>query len=104
MNIRFYIIITTSLIIALNISATSLNKDIQVKSDTVEFLKQTNQISFVSNVEINSNLDHRIAMSFLCLGLITEKPIIVRNTDTISSSFPFFKDKMNKIGAKLNFL
>ena len=27
------------------------------------------------NIEINSNLDHRIAMSFLCLGLISEKPI-----------------------------
>ena len=56
MNIKFSIIVTTSLIIALNISATSLNKDIQIKSDTVEFLKQTNQISFINNVEINSNL------------------------------------------------
>ena len=57
----------------------------------------------IGNVEIDSNLDHRIAMSFLCLGLITEKPIIVRNTDTINSSFPFFMQKMNKIGANLNF-
>ena len=55
MNIKFSIIIAASLIIALNISATSLNKDIQIKSDTVEFLKQTNQISFINNVEINSN-------------------------------------------------
>ena len=55
MNIKFSIIITSSLIIALNISATSLNKDIQIKSDTVEFLKQTNQISFINNVEINSD-------------------------------------------------
>ncbi len=57
----------------------------------------------IGNVEIDSNLDHRIAMSFLCLGLITEKEIIVRNTDTINSSFPLFKQKMNKIGANLNF-
>ena len=57
----------------------------------------------IGNVEIDSNLDHRIAMSFLCLGLITEKSIIVRNTDTINSSFPFFMQKMNKIGANLNF-
>ena len=56
MNIKFSIIITASLIIALNISAKSLNKDIQIKSDTVELLKQTNQISFINNVEINSNL------------------------------------------------
>ena len=55
MNIKFSLIITASLIIALNISAQSLNKDIQIKSDTVEFLKQLNQISFINNVEINSN-------------------------------------------------
>ena len=52
------------------------------------------------NIEINSNLDHRIAMSFLCLGLISEKPIKVNDTDTIKSSFPLFLDKMKKIGAK----
>ena len=55
MNIKFSIIITASLIIALNISAKSLNKDIRIKSDAVEFLKQVNQISFIDNVEINSN-------------------------------------------------
>ncbi len=60
--------------------------------------------TLIGNVEINSNLDHRIAMSFLCLGLITEKSITVRDTDTISSSFPFFMEKMNEIGAKLNYL
>ncbi len=58
----------------------------------------------IGNVVIDSNLDHRIAMSFLCLGFVTEKAIIVRNTDTINSSFPFFMQKMNKIGANLNFL
>tara|TARA_B100000035_G_C20571020_1_gene366828 strand:+ start:83 stop:496 length:414 start_codon:yes stop_codon:yes gene_type:complete len=55
LNIKFSII-TIPLIIALNISATSLNKDILIKSDTVEFSKQANQISFINNVEINSNL------------------------------------------------
>ena len=41
--------------IALNISATSFNEDIKIKSDTVEFLKEANKISFINNVEINSN-------------------------------------------------
>jgi len=53
------------------------------------------------NVEINSKLDHRIAMSFLCLGLTTEKPIVVKDTETINSSFPGFVNIMKKIGAKL---
>jgi len=52
-------------------------------------------------VEVNSKLDHRIAMSFLCLGLTTKEPIIVRDTETINSSFPGFMKIMNKIGAKL---
>ena len=54
MNIKLSLI-SASLIIALNISAVSLNEDIQIKSDTVEFLKEANQISFIDNVEINSN-------------------------------------------------
>ena len=53
------------------------------------------------NVTIRSKLDHRIAMSFLCLGLITENPIKVLDTDTINSSFPSFFEIMNKIGANL---
>ena len=53
------------------------------------------------NITIKSRLDHRIAMSFLCLGLIAENPIKVIDTDTIKSSFPSFFDIMNKIGAKL---
>ena len=58
--------------------------------------------SLNGNISIKSNLDHRIAMSFLCLGLITENPVKVENTDTINSSFPSFLEIMNKIGAKLN--
>ena len=67
-------------------------------SMVVKGLGSQGQIS--QNIEINSNLDHRIAMTFLCLGLISEKPIKINDTDTIKSSFPFFLDKMKKIGAK----
>ena len=56
------------------------------------------------NVTIKSKLDHRIAMSFLCLGLITENPIKVLNTDTINSSFPSFFEIMNEIGANLKLI
>ncbi len=71
--------------------------------DSMAIVGKGPNAKIMGNVEIDSNLDHRIAMSFLCLGLITEKEIIVRNTDTINSSFPLFMEKMNKIGAKLNF-
>ena len=64
MNIKLSLI-SASLIIALNISAVSLNEDIQIKSDTVEFLKEANQISFINNVEINSNFVTIFAKSAL---------------------------------------
>jgi 3-phosphoshikimate 1-carboxyvinyltransferase len=52
-------------------------------------------------IEIHSKLDHRIAMSFLSLGLTSEKPIIVNDTETINSSFPNFLGVMNELGARL---
>ncbi len=55
-------------------------------------------------ISIESQLDHRIAMSFLCLGMITENSLIVENTDTINSSFPSFVKIMNTIGAKLEYV
>jgi 3-phosphoshikimate 1-carboxyvinyltransferase len=68
--------------------------------DTMVVIGKGSKTKVNGNVQINSNLDHRIAMSFLCLGLISENPIIVEDTDTINSSFPFFLDKMKEIGAK----
>ncbi|MDC1375643.1 3-phosphoshikimate 1-carboxyvinyltransferase [bacterium] len=68
--------------------------------DTMVVKGKGTKSKVIGNVEINSNLDHRIAMSFLCLGLISQNPIKVEDTDTINSSFPFFLDKMKKIGAK----
>ena len=48
---------------------------------------------------IDSELDHRIAMSFLILGLISKKPIKVLRPSTIESSFPNFYKIMIELGA-----
>ena len=55
MKIKFSQIIHLSIIIAFSLSVATFEKDIQIKSDTVEFLKEVNQISFINNVEIISN-------------------------------------------------
>ena len=47
---------------------------------------------------IDSHHDHRIAMSFLILGLKSEAPIKVTGTDTIATSFPNFFDLMAGLG------
>jgi 3-phosphoshikimate 1-carboxyvinyltransferase len=52
-------------------------------------------------VTIDSALDHRIAMSFLILGLRAQKPIGVTDTDTIGTSFPNFFNVMGSLGLKM---
>ncbi len=55
MKIKFSQIIHLSIIIAFSLPVATFEKEIQIKSDTVEFLKEINQISFLNNVEIISN-------------------------------------------------
>jgi lipopolysaccharide transport protein LptA len=43
--------------------AVEINKDIKIKSDSIEFLKENNQISFLNNVEIRSNSVRIVANS-----------------------------------------
>ena len=50
---------------------------------------------------IKTNLDHRIAMSSIILGMVSDKPIEVDDTETIKTSFPEFIKLMKKLGAKL---
>lgn len=51
---------------------------------------------------IDARLDHRIAMSFLVLGATSENPIRVKQTETITTSFPDFAGVMNKLGARMD--
>ena len=48
-----------------------------------------------------THLDHRIAMSFLCLGLTTRKPVTVDDAGPIVTSFPIFAELMRGLGADL---
>jgi len=50
---------------------------------------------------IPSCLDHRIAMSFLVLGLAAEQPVTIDDGDTIDTSFPGFVTMMNRVGATI---
>ncbi len=50
---------------------------------------------------INTHLDHRIAMSFLILGLRAEKPIIIDDATVIETSFPGFGMLLNSLGASI---
>jgi 3-phosphoshikimate 1-carboxyvinyltransferase len=47
------------------------------------------------------NLDHRIAMAFLVLGQVSDKPIGIDDASAIATSFPDFVPLMTELGATL---
>ena len=53
-------------------------------------------------IEIKTNLDHRMAMSALIMGLVSRREIKIDNSEIIKTSFPSFYKVMIKVGAKLS--
>lgn len=51
--------------------------------------------------QVKTALDHRIAMSFLVLGMVAEEPIAVDDAAPIKTSFPNFIELMNDLGARM---
>jgi 3-phosphoshikimate 1-carboxyvinyltransferase len=50
---------------------------------------------------IGTNLDHRIAMAFLVLGMVAERPVEIDDGSPIDTSFPGFTALMNGLGAEI---
>jgi len=48
---------------------------------------------------VKTHMDHRIAMSFLTMGLAAEKPVTVDDITMIATSFPEYQDLMTGLGA-----
>ena len=57
--------------------------------------------SIPGGASIESRMDHRIAMSFLVLGMNSKKPIKIDDAKHIGTSFPNFTGIMNKLGAQI---
>ena len=52
--------------------------------------------------QVPTHGDHRIAMSFLVAGLVSDESISVDKPEMINTSFPKFVELMNGIGAKIS--
>jgi 3-phosphoshikimate 1-carboxyvinyltransferase len=50
---------------------------------------------------IAAHHDHRIAMSFLVLGQVTDRPVSVDSAEMIDTSFPTFVALMRDLGAEI---
>ena len=68
------------------------------KSDS---LTVSGQERIVGGATIDSQHDHRIAMSFLVLGMVSQLAVTVVDTETIATSFPDFASLMNGAGAHI---
>ncbi|TPM25612.1 3-phosphoshikimate 1-carboxyvinyltransferase [Mesorhizobium sp. B2-3-5] len=51
---------------------------------------------------VQTHLDHRIAMSFLVMGLATDKPVTIDDANMIATSFPEFMGLMKGLGAEIS--
>ena len=98
MNNKLLFLITLSIFFSFVLQAIEINKDIKIKSDSVEFLKENNQISFMNNVEIRSNSVRIVANSatyddFKNVISISGRPSTIESSmkDTV------FSGKANKI-------
>ena len=49
---------------------------------------------------VETHLDHRLAMSFLVMGLASQKPVTVDDETMIATSFPTFRALMAQLGAE----
>src|SRR5690606_15692574 len=57
--------------------------------------------SWLGGGTVATHLDHRIAMSFLVMGLAAQKPVTVDDQAMIATSFPEFMDMMRGLGAEI---
>ncbi|SOH92643.1 3-phosphoshikimate 1-carboxyvinyltransferase [Monaibacterium marinum] len=48
---------------------------------------------------VGTRLDHRIAMSFFCLGMATQNPVRIDDATVVETSFPNFLPLMEEMGA-----
>ena len=98
MNNKSLFLTTLSIFFSFVLHAVEINKDIKIKSDSIEFLKENNQISFLNNVEIRSNSVRIVANSatyddFKNVISISGRPSKIESSmkDTV------FSGKANKI-------
>ena len=50
---------------------------------------------------VTTAFDHRIAMAFLILGMVTKAPVAVDDAAAVATSFPGFVSLMNEAGARI---
>lgn len=74
---------------------------VNVTSNESQMIVSGNRDAIKGNATITTHMDHRIAMSFLVLGLVAQDDITIDDISMIDTSFPTFIDQMVQIGADI---
>jgi len=69
--------------------------------ETEDTLTVTGRAAGIGGGTVTTHLDHRIAMSFLVLGMAADKPVTVDDGAVIATSFPTFTSLFESLGAKI---
>ena len=80
---------------ALSEGLKKIGVEIEEKQDG--FIINGNKKDLVGNCELETHLDHRLAMSFFVAGLVCKNEIKIKNFNWINTSFPEFLNLFNKI-------
>jgi 3-phosphoshikimate 1-carboxyvinyltransferase len=72
---------------------------VEVEGDDLAVHGAHNGVAGGATVDVD--LDHRIAMAFLVLGMATDAPVAIDDEAAIATSFPGFRDLMNAAGAEI---
>jgi 3-phosphoshikimate 1-carboxyvinyltransferase len=87
----------TNRLVALKNEIKKLGTQVKITEDSLSFI---NPKKLISNAEIETYEDHRMAMSFAPLSVLTN--ITIKDSDVVSKSYPNFWNDIMKIGVKIN--
>ena len=96
-GLKTLLIKETNRLLALQNEIKKLGTDIEITNDSLSF-NNPNKIN--NNVTIKTYEDHRMAMAFSPLSVLTN--IIIRQADVVSKSYPDFWIDLAKIGITIN--
>ena len=74
----------------------------QVRVEGDDMIVTGRDASMLGGGEVRTQMDHRLAMSGVVMGLASGKPVSVDDVAFIDTSFPGFTTLMNALGAGLS--
>ncbi|MDB9712265.1 3-phosphoshikimate 1-carboxyvinyltransferase [Flavobacteriaceae bacterium] len=96
-GLKTLLIKETNRLLALKNEITKLGTHVEITNDSLSF---TNPNKLIDNVSIATYQDHRMAMSFAPLSVLTN--ITINDPNVVSKSYPNFWNDLVKIGISVN--